>query len=110
MALEKRPEGSVYSPAIGRYVRQEDIGDPTFSSGIMGPGFGVIPEKGIVHAPVNGTVSMVFPTGHAVGFTTGDGLEVLVHIGIDSRPGGKRIYGFKETGRPGECPRGCHPL
>lgn len=84
MALEKRPEGSVYSPAIGRYVRQEDIGDPTFSSGIMGPGFGVIPEKGIVHAPVNGTVSMVFPTGHAVGFTTGDGLEVLVHIGIDT--------------------------
>lgn len=84
MALEKSPVESIYSPAIGRYVPQKDIGDPTFNSGIMGPGFGVIPEKGAVYAPVNGTVSMVFPTGHAVGFTTADGLEVLVHIGIDT--------------------------
>lgn len=75
---------NVYSPAAGRYVPLEGVGDPTFSGGEMGPGFGVNPEKGVVYAPVDGTVSMVFPTGHAVGFRMENGLEILVHIGIDT--------------------------
>ncbi len=84
MDLENKPGISVFSPALGEYIRQEDLGDSTFSSGSLGAGFGVMPEKGIVYAPVNGTVSMIFPTGHAIGFTTESGLEVLVHIGIDT--------------------------
>lgn len=74
----------IYTPVSGRYVRLEDISDPTFSSGVMGSGFGIDPENGSVFAPVDGTVSMVFPTGHAIGFTADSGLEVLVHIGIDT--------------------------
>ncbi len=84
MDLENKPGIAVFSPALGEYIRQEDLGDSTFSSGSLGAGFGVMPEKGIVYAPVNGTVSMIFPTGHAIGFTTESGLEVLVHIGIDT--------------------------
>ena len=41
----------IYSPANGQYVRLEDVNDPTFSSGVMGTGFGVIPQKGVVYAP-----------------------------------------------------------
>lgn len=75
---------NLYSPASGRYVRLENVNDPTFSSGVMGPGFGVEPEKGVVYAPADGTISMIFPTGHAMGFTMENGLEVLVHIGINT--------------------------
>lgn len=74
----------IYSPANGQYVRLENVNDPTFSSGVMGPGFGVEPQKGVVYAPADGTVSMVFPTGHAMGFTTENGLEILIHIGINT--------------------------
>lgn len=74
----------IYSPANGQYVRLEDVNDPTFSSGVMGTGFGVIPQKGVVYAPADSTVSMVFPTGHAMGFKTENGLEILVHIGINT--------------------------
>ncbi len=84
MDLEKKPVNTVFSPASGKYVHQKDLRDSAFSSGGLGAGFGVVPEKGIIYAPVNGTVSMVFPTGHAIGFTAENGLEVLVHIGIDT--------------------------
>ena len=99
MDLEKKTDNIVFSPAIGKYVRQKDLGDPTFSNGSLGNGFGVIPEKGIVYAPVNGTVSMIFPTGHAIGFTADNGLEVLVHIGIDTVSlGGKGFTVLKKQG------------
>lgn len=84
MDQEKTLKIRVYAPAVGRFVRLEDVGDPTFSSGVMGAGFGIDPENGTVFAPVDGTVSMVFPTGHAIGFTTEQGVEVLIHIGIDT--------------------------
>lgn len=75
---------NIYSPADGKYVRLEDVHDSTFSSGVMGTGFGIEPEKGVVYAPADGKISMVFPTGHAIGFTTENGLEILVHIGINT--------------------------
>lgn len=75
---------NIYSPADGKYVRLEDVHDSTFSSGVMGAGFGIEPEKGVVYAPADGKISMVFPTGHAIGFTTDNGLEILVHIGINT--------------------------
>ncbi|GEM_PF-121172 len=74
----------VFAPASGRYVALGKISDPTFNGGLMGSGFGVDPENGHIFAPVDGTVSMVFPTGHALGITTERGLEVLIHIGIDT--------------------------
>lgn len=74
----------LYSPADGAYVPLENVKDPTFSSGVMGPGFGIDPKKGIVYAPADGVVSMTFPTGHAVGLTLENGLEILIHIGINT--------------------------
>ena len=74
----------VYSPSIGSFLPLNLVKDETFSSGIMGKGFGVIPTKGIIYAPMDGCVSMVFPTGHAIGFKAENGLEVLVHIGVDT--------------------------
>ncbi len=74
----------VYSAGAGMYLSLDSVADDTFSSGLMGPGFGINPEKGIIYAPCDGTVSMVFPTGHAIGFTTNSGLEILIHVGIDT--------------------------
>lgn len=84
MSLKTGQGEKIYSPASGKYVRLEHVNDPTFSSGVMGAGFGIDPSKGVVYAPVDGTIAMIFPTGHAIGFTTAGGLEVLVHIGIDT--------------------------
>lgn len=75
---------NIYSPATGKYVPLEKVNDPTFSSGVMGTGFGVDPQNGVICAPADGTISMIFQTGHAIGFTTETGLEILVHIGINT--------------------------
>ena len=70
MGQERGLNERVYAPASGRFVALWEISDPTFNSGLMGSGFGVDPENGRVFAPVDGTVSMIFPTGHALGITT----------------------------------------
>lgn len=74
----------IFSPANGTYVSLDKVNDPTFSSGVMGSGFGIAPSAGVIYAPVDGMVSMVFPTGHAMGFTAENGLEILIHIGINT--------------------------
>lgn len=84
MGLGKQGEDHIFSPVKGKYVQLKDVGDAAFSSGILGIGFAVEPEGDEIHAPVEGTITALFPTGHAVGFTTDNGLEVLVHIGIDT--------------------------
>lgn len=84
MGVLKQGEDCVFSPVKGTYVHLKDVSDATFNSGVLGTGFAVDPEEDVIHAPVEGTISAVFPTGHAVGFTTDNGLEVLVHIGIDT--------------------------
>lgn len=68
----------------GKYVKLEDIPDPVFAEKMMGEGFGVDPTDGEVVAPVAGTVMQVFPTNHAVGIKTNNGLEVLIHIGLET--------------------------
>ncbi|MEY8355567.1 glucose PTS transporter subunit IIA [Lachnospiraceae bacterium 54-53] len=84
MGFQKQKKDHIFSPVKGKYVHLKDVADPTFSSGVLGAGFGVEPDADVILAPVEGTVSMVFPTGHAIGFPTDNGLEVLVHIGIDT--------------------------
>lgn len=74
----------VYTPAFGQYIPLNKINDDTFASGMMGNGFGIEPNNGKVYAPVNGTITMIFPSGHAIGITSEDGLEILIHIGIDT--------------------------
>jgi PTS system N-acetylglucosamine-specific IIC component len=60
------------------------VPDPTFAQGIMGPGVAIEPEDGLVLAPAEGTVAHVFPTGHAVALRLEDGVEVLIHVGLDT--------------------------
>lgn len=71
-------------PCEGTFIAQADIADPVFAQGMLGPCFGVQPTSGTITAPVSGTVYSVADTKHAVTFTTDDGAEVLVHIGLDS--------------------------
>ena len=74
----------VGSPIKGQLVPISEVNDKVFASGALGSGVGVVPEEATVVAPVSGTVASVFPTGHAYGIKTADGVEVLVHIGIDT--------------------------
>ena len=74
----------VYSVADGEVIALEQVKDPVFSQKMMGDGFAVEPTNGNIVSPVSGTVSSIFPTKHALGLVTEAGLEVLVHIGLDT--------------------------
>lgn len=74
----------IASPITGMAVPVSEIPDEGFASGAMGDGAGVTPTKGTVIAPADGKVSFVFDTKHAIGFVTDNGLELLLHIGIDT--------------------------
>ena len=74
----------VFSVADGQVVALEQVKDPVFAQKMMGDGFAVEPANGNIVSPVSGTVSSIFPTKHALGLVTEAGLEVLVHIGLDT--------------------------
>ncbi len=74
----------VYSVADGQVIALEQVKDPVFAQKMMGDGFAVEPANGNIVSPVSGTVSSIFPTKHALGLVTEAGLEVLVHIGLDT--------------------------
>ncbi|BAP85162.1 PTS N-acetylglucosamine transporter subunit IIABC [Paucilactobacillus hokkaidonensis JCM 18461] len=73
-----------YSVAQGRVVDIEKVSDPTFAQKMIGDGYAVEPETGSIVSPVDGEILTVFPTKHAVGIKTDNGLEVLVHMGLDT--------------------------
>ncbi len=74
----------VHSVADGQVINIEDVKDPVFSQRMMGDGFAVEPENGKIVSPLAGKVSCIFPTKHALGLVSDNGLEVLVHIGLDT--------------------------
>lgn len=74
----------VFSPICGDYVPLEDVQDTTFSSGVMGKGFAVLPQDGHVYAPVDGEVIMVFRTKHAMAVRSKSGMEIMIHFGIET--------------------------
>lgn len=74
----------ISSPLSGQVVALSMVGDPTFASEIMGQGVAIIPENGELRAPFNGKVASVFRTHHSIGLQSEDGVEMLIHIGIDT--------------------------
>lgn len=87
-------------PGKGEYVAQANLSDATFAQGTVGPCFGMKPANNSIKAPVSGTVTMIAATNHAIGITTDDGAQVMVHIGIDSvKLNGKGIRVFCSTGQ-----------
>lgn len=85
MVLFKKKEKEVFvSPMEGILVAIDQIPDPVFAQKCMGNGFGIDLTNGIVVAPMSGEIISTFPTGHAYGIRTKDGIEILIHIGMDT--------------------------
>lgn len=68
----------------GEMIPLEDVKDPVFSSKTMGDGIAIIPEQGVITSPVDGSIEVAFPTGHAVGIKADNNLELLIHVGINT--------------------------
>lgn len=79
-----KKECIIYSPMKGKCVPLSMVPDQVFCEEQLGPGIAFIPSDGNVYAPVDGTISMMFPTGHALGLITKNGVEILLHIGLDT--------------------------
>ncbi|HWJ80037.1 MAG TPA: glucose PTS transporter subunit IIA, partial [Niallia sp.] len=92
---------SIQSPFHGALIPLSEVPDPVFASEAIGKGVAIIPVDGLIYAPITGTVSTVFPTGHSIGFLSKDGVEILIHIGIDTvQLDGKFFEVFVKEGQP----------
>ena len=81
---EAKADLSVSSPLAGTVVPLEQVKDESFAKGMLGPGIGIEPADGLVVAPFDGKVTVAFPTGHAYGLKSASGVQVLIHIGMDT--------------------------
>ena len=84
VAAEAGESVEIGSHMVGSVVLLADVKDPTFSSGALGAGTAVEPTEGKLYAPADGKITVAFPTGHAYGLRTEDGLDLLMHIGMDT--------------------------
>mgnify|MGYP000894742020 FL=1 len=82
--LKKNKGSKIVAPISGSLIPIEDVGDDVFSQKMMGDGFAVKPSDDVIYSPVKGKITTVFPTKHAIGITTPEGLEILVHMGLDT--------------------------
>lgn len=83
--FKKKEEGIlIAAPLKGKAVEITQVNDPTFGECMLGKGIAILPEEGKVYAPADGEISMVFDTHHAVSMVTDDGIEILIHIGLDT--------------------------
>lgn len=81
---KKAAEGKMELPVIGHAISLDDVNDEVFSSRAMGDGIAIVPTKGILYSPFDGKVEFAFPTGHAFGLKSNTGVEMLLHIGINT--------------------------
>lgn len=75
---------TIYAPAAGEVIALEQFPDELFSQEVLGPGCGILPAEDQVVAPFNGTVTQLTDTRHAIGVTSNDGVELLIHVGVDT--------------------------
>lgn len=80
----KTEHNVIYSPLEGEMVPLAQVNDPTFAEGMLGDGVAIKPNAGEVRAPFRGVVSTVFPTKHAIGLVSDDGIELMVHVGLNT--------------------------
>lgn len=81
---DKRYSIPIFAPMSGSVVDLSQVPDPIYAERMMGDGVAIVPDDGTMFSPVNGYVSVVAEDKHAFGFTTDDGLEILIHLGVDS--------------------------
>ncbi len=96
----KNKEIMIGSPVKGKAVSVSEVNDPTFAEEILGKGVAIIPEDGKVCAPAAGEIGMVFDTLHAFSMTTKEGVELLVHIGLETV--GLKGKGFEAHAKAGD--------
>lgn len=83
--MKKKDKGiEIGAPVKGKAVPISQVSDPTFGEEILGKGVAIQPADGKIYAPADGTIEMLFDTKHAVSMTTTEGVELLVHIGLDT--------------------------
>ena len=96
---KEKPIVTIYSPINGKVIELEEVPDEAFAQKMVGDGCAIEPDKGTICSPIEGQLMNIFPTNHAIIFETIDGLEMIVHFGIDTvKLEGK---GFNKLREPG---------
>lgn len=80
----QKKEEILFAPLRGKVIPLTEVPDPTFSEKMLGEGFAILPSEGKVFSPVDGKVVQIFPTKHAIGIQSKGGLEILIHIGLET--------------------------
>lgn len=106
--FKKKTDPAVYAPVKGKCIDITEVNDEGFSSKIMGDGVAVIPEESVIKAPADGKLTMIFETGHAFGMKADNGLELLLHIGIDTV--NEKGNGFKILKKSGDAVKKGTPV
>ena len=98
MRIQTEP-GCIYAPVEGIAIPHTEIKEATFAAGVVGEGAGIIPAKGEVVAPFDGQISMFFDTKHAIGLVSDEGVEILIHVGVNTvELNGKHFTPLKQSG------------
>ncbi len=107
--LKKNKEIELISPMTGDIIPLEEVPDPVFSEKMMGDGIAIEPSEGKVLSPIDGKIATIFPTNHAIGLVNKEGLEILIHIGIDTvELKGEGFTRIAEEGKGGVKKRGIY--
>ena len=81
---DKMTEEALFAPLSGKLLSLEDVPDPVFSQKLMGNGIAIEPTEGVIVAPIDGQIVQVFHTKHAIGLRSQSGIEILIHIGLET--------------------------
>lgn len=96
---EEDAANTLFAPVDGKAVPVSQVSDPTFADEILGKGLAIKPSSNIVYSPCDGTIDLMFDTGHAVNLVSDSGIEILIHIGLDTVSlKGKHFKTLKNTG------------
>ena len=104
----RAPASTLLSPASGRLIPLESVPDEAFAKKLLGEGFAVSPTENTVYAPANGKIESISETGHAITLLTEDGLDLLIHVGVDTVSLSREV--FQAKAQPGDAVKAGQPL